>query len=59
MQLCTAILTFDGFNELDALIALGILNRVKKPDWRVSLASPTATVTSMNGVVLQSQASLA
>lgn len=54
-----AILTFDGFNELDSLIALGILNRIKRPDWRVSIASPTATVRSMNGVVLQAQASLA
>ena len=54
-----AILTFDGFNELDSLIALGILNRIKKPDWRVSLACPTTTVRSMNGVVLQAQVSLA
>ena len=54
-----AILTFDGFNELDSLIALGILNRMKRPDWRVSIASPTASVCSMNGVVLQAQASLA
>ena len=53
-----AILTFEGFNELDSLIALGVLNRVKKPDWRVSIASPTARVRSMNGVVLESQASL-
>lgn len=53
-----AILTFEGFNELDSLIALGILNRVKKPNWRVSLASPTARVRSMNGVVLEAQASL-
>ena len=53
-----AILTFDGFNELDSLIALGILNRVKKPDWRVSIASPTRSVRSMNGVVLEAQASL-
>ena len=53
-----AILTFDGFNELDSLIALGILNRIKSPDWRVTLACPTATVTSMNGVVLHAQASL-
>ncbi|TDP74045.1 DJ-1/PfpI family protein [Roseateles toxinivorans] len=53
-----AILTFEGFNELDSLIALGILNRVKKPGWRVSLASPTARVRSMNGVVLEAQASL-
>jgi transcriptional regulator GlxA family with amidase domain len=53
-----AILTFDGFNELDSLIALGILNRIKKPDWRVSIASPTRQVTSMNGVTLEAQASL-
>ncbi len=54
-----AILTFEGFNELDSFIALGILNRVKKPGWRVSIASPSARVRSMNGVVLEAQASLA
>jgi transcriptional regulator GlxA family with amidase domain len=48
-----AILTFDGFNELDSLIALGILNRIKKTGWRVSIASPTLTVKSMNGVVIE------
>jgi transcriptional regulator GlxA family with amidase domain len=53
-----AILTFEGFNELDSLIALNILNRVRKPDWRVSIASPAARVRSMNGVVLEAQASL-
>lgn len=53
-----AILTFDGFNELDSLIALGILNRVKKPGWRVSIACPAARVTSMNGVVIEAQATL-
>lgn len=53
-----AILTFEGYNELDSLIALGILNRIKKPGWRVSIASPTAKVRSMNGVVIESQATL-
>lgn len=53
-----AILTFDGFNELDSLIALGILNRVRRPDWRVSIASPTVRIRSMNGVVLEAQSSL-
>lgn len=52
------ILTFEGFNELDSLIALGILNRIKKPDWRVSIASPTAKVRSMNGVVMEAQATI-
>ncbi len=53
-----AILTFEGFNELDSFIALGILNRVKQPNWRVSLACPTSQVRSMNGVVIQAQCSL-
>lgn len=53
-----AILTFDEFNELDSLIALGILRRTSRADWRVSIASPTARVTSMNGVVMESQATL-
>lgn len=54
-----AILTFDGFNELDSLIALGILNRIKTPGWRVTLSCPTPTVTSMNGVTLHAQSTLA
>jgi transcriptional regulator GlxA family with amidase domain len=53
-----AILTFEGFNELDSLIALNILGRVKRPGWRVSVASPAQRVRSMNGVVLEAQASL-
>lgn len=53
-----AILTFEGYNELDSLIALGILNRVNKPGWRVSIACPTQRVRSMNGVVIESQATL-
>lgn len=53
-----AILTFDGFNELDSLVSLGILNRIKRPDWRVSIACPTPRVRSMNGVVLEAQADL-
>ena len=54
-----AILTFDGFNELDSLIALGLLNRIRQPDWRVSLCCPTPTVTSMNGVTVHAQSALA
>ena len=53
-----AILTFDGFNELDSLVALGVLNRVKQPGWRVTLASPSATVTSMNGVTVHASSTL-
>jgi transcriptional regulator GlxA family with amidase domain len=53
-----AILTFDGFNELDSIVALNILNRVRKTGWRVTLACPTPTVTSMNGVKVHAQSTL-
>src|SRR5262245_37215353 len=53
-----AILTFEGYNELDSLIALGVLNRVADEDWRVSLGSPSPRVRSMNGVVIESHVSL-
>ena len=52
------ILTFQGFNELDSLVALGILNRIKKPGWKVSLCCPDAEVTSMNGVTVRAQSRL-
>lgn len=51
----TAILTFDGYNELDSLIALGILNRV---DMRVSIAGPTPRIRSMNGVTIDAMIDL-
>jgi transcriptional regulator GlxA family with amidase domain len=53
-----AILTFEGFNELDSLVAFGILNRVKQPGWRISIACPTPRVRSMNGVFIDAQSSL-
>jgi transcriptional regulator GlxA family with amidase domain len=54
-----AILTFQGFNELDSFIALGLLNRIRKPDWRVTICCPESSVTSMNGVTVHAQSSLA
>lgn len=53
-----AILTFEGFNELDSLIAFNILNRVQQPGWRVSIASPATRVQSMNGLMIEAHASL-
>jgi transcriptional regulator GlxA family with amidase domain len=50
-----AILTFDGFNELDSFIALGLLNRLKPKGWNAQIASPSARVTSLNGVVVEAQ----
>ncbi|ELW9450141.1 DJ-1/PfpI family protein [Burkholderia cenocepacia] len=54
-----AIVTFQGFNELDSFIALGVLNRIRKPGWRVTLACPEPSVTSMNGVTVHAQSTLA
>jgi transcriptional regulator GlxA family with amidase domain len=54
-----AILTFQGFNELDSFVALGVLNRIKKPEWRVTICCPEPIVTSMNGVIVHAQSELA
>jgi len=54
-----AILTFQGFNELDSFVALGVLNRIKRPDWRVTICCPERAVTSMNGVTVHAQSMLA
>ena len=54
-----AVLTFDGFNELDSFVAAAILNRVKAKGWKAHITSPTAEVTSMNGITVQRQQPLA
>ncbi len=50
-----AILSFDGFNELDSFIALGLLNRLRHLGWSAELCGPGHAVTSMNGVSVQLQ----
>ncbi|ENM5855943.1 DJ-1/PfpI family protein [Vibrio mimicus] len=50
-----AVLTFDGFNELDTFIAAGILNRMKEFGWNVQITCPSEYVTSMNGVTIRAQ----
>jgi len=50
-----AILTFEGFNELDSFIASGILNRMKSAGWNVQITCPSDQVTSMNGVTIDAQ----
>jgi transcriptional regulator GlxA family with amidase domain len=54
-----AVLTFDGFNEIDSFVALSILNRVKRPEWKAHITAPASTVTSMNGVRVERQQPLA
>lgn len=54
-----AVLTFEGFNELESFIASAMLNRVKQPALKALIVCPTAQVASMNGVVVHTQAPLA
>ena len=54
-----AIVTFEGFNEIDSFVALNILNRVQQKDWKAEIVAPSEYVTSMNGVVIKSQQPLA
>jgi len=53
-----AVLTFEGFNELDSFIAAAMVNRVKQPELRALIVCPADRVASMNGVVVHTQAPL-
>ncbi|WP_406279107.1 DJ-1/PfpI family protein [Embleya sp. NBC_00896] len=50
-----AVVTFDGFNELDSFIAAAIINRCRKDGLAAYITTPTPTVTSMNGVEVTGQ----
>ena len=50
-----AVLTFDGFNELDSFVAAAILNRLKAKGWAAHITAPAPHVTSMNGVTVERQ----
>jgi transcriptional regulator GlxA family with amidase domain len=50
-----AIVTFDGFNEIDSFVALGLINRLRPQGVQAEIASPSAQVTSMNGVTVTAQ----
>lgn len=50
-----AILTFEGFNEIDSFVSHHILNRVDIKDWKVAITCPSETVMSTNGVRVSAQ----
>jgi transcriptional regulator GlxA family with amidase domain len=50
-----AVLTFEGFNELDSFVATGLLNRMRSQGWQAQITCPSEYVTSMNGVRVQAQ----
>ena len=53
-----AVLTLEGFNELDSFIAAGVLNRMKAKGWQAYITSSAEYVTSMNGVTVRRQRAL-
>lgn len=50
-----AVLTFEGFNELDSFVAAGLLNRLRNQGWQAQLTCPSEQVCSMNGVRVHAQ----
>jgi transcriptional regulator GlxA family with amidase domain len=50
-----AIITFDGFNEIDTFVPLSLLNRLSARGWKAQITGPTSHMTSMNGVTVQAQ----
>ncbi len=45
-----SILTFEGFNEIDSLVAFRMLKWMRKEDWTIHICCPTKEVTSMGGL---------
>ncbi|MEU8758956.1 DJ-1/PfpI family protein [Streptomyces sp. NPDC048659] len=50
-----AVVTFDGFNELDSFIAAALINRCRADGLEAFITTPTPVVTSMNGVEVTGQ----
>jgi len=50
-----AIVTFDGFNELDSFIALGLINRLRTSGVQAEITSSSTQITSMNGLTITAQ----
>ncbi|MFJ4467847.1 DJ-1/PfpI family protein [Streptomyces sp. NPDC089424] len=50
-----AVVTFDGFNELDSFITSALINRCRKDGLEAFITTPTPVVTSMNGVEVTGQ----
>jgi transcriptional regulator GlxA family with amidase domain len=53
-----AVLTFDGFNELDSLVVAALLNRLADEGVRAFITAPTHEVTSKNGLTVRAQRGL-
>jgi transcriptional regulator GlxA family with amidase domain len=50
-----AVITCDGFNEIDSFVSSYILNRVEAPGWKAEITCPSPEVVSRNGVRVAAQ----
>ncbi|MBW8796427.1 MAG: DJ-1/PfpI family protein [Streptomyces sp.] len=50
-----AVVTFDGFNELDSFVAAALVNRCRRNGLEAFITTPAPVVTSMNGVEVTGQ----
>ncbi|MER7702421.1 DJ-1/PfpI family protein [Kitasatospora sp. NPDC097605] len=50
-----AVVTFDGFNELDSFIASALINRCREDGLEAFITTPTPVIRSMNGVEVTGQ----
>lgn len=50
-----AILTFQGFNEIDSLVAFRMLKWLNKEDWNIKICCPEVEVISMGGLTIRAQ----
>lgn len=54
-----AIVVFDGFDEIDTFVSLGLLGRLGPLGWQTQLVAPVTRATSMNGISVEVQQPLA
>lgn len=50
-----AVITFDGFNEIDSFVSSHILNRVDVAGWKAEITAPAEWIESRNGVRVRAQ----
>jgi transcriptional regulator GlxA family with amidase domain len=50
-----AVITFDGFNEIDSFVSSHILNRVDVDGWKAEITAPAEWIESRNGVRVRAQ----
>ncbi len=54
-QTQVAVVTFDGFNEIDSFVASAMINRCRQHGLVAYITTPTPKVSSMNGVQIEGQ----